>query len=54
MEAVIVAVATGIISTLCTVVALKTDMNWIKREIERLEGGMLRAHTRIDSLEKHR
>lgn len=50
MEAIIVAIGSGMFSALFTVAALKTDINWLKREVSRLDGGMIRAHSRIDEL----
>lgn len=36
MDAIMVAIATGIISSVSTVAALRTEISWIKRELERL------------------
>lgn len=53
-EALLISAGSGLCSALVTIAALKTDISWLKREIERLESGMIRAHERIDQIEKAR
>lgn len=45
-SAVVVAVGSGVITGLITVVAMKTDIKWLKDRVES-------AHERIDSLIKN-
>jgi len=48
------AAITGSISTIATVSALKVHINYLREAIERHEAAIIRAHDRIDNLEKQR
>lgn len=53
-QAVMLSGLSGLVTAVGTVVALRTDITWIKREVVRLEQAVNRAHERIDSVEKAR
>ena len=45
---------TGSISTISTLSALKFHINYLREAIERHETAIIRAHDRIDNLERQR
>lgn len=45
---------TGLSVAIPTVVALKVEVKWLKHEIGRLDDAIIRAHQRIDSMDKVR
>lgn len=49
--AIIAAVATGLISSLGTVAALKVHITYLKENLERVDRSVQRAHGRIDMME---
>lgn len=51
MLALIVAVVTGSVSTLTTVVALRVHIMYLRDGLKRVEHNTLRAHQRIDKIE---
>jgi hypothetical protein len=52
VKIVLTSAITGGISTFATVKALNVHINYINRALVRLDKAVLRAHERIDSLEK--
>lgn len=53
-QAILLSGLSGLVTAVGTVVALRTDITWIKREVVRLEQSVIRAHERIDNMEKAR
>lgn len=51
-EGILIAVSTGAASSLITVVAMRTDVTWLKQGLAELKQSVHRAHQRIDILEK--
>lgn len=51
-EAVLIAVGTGLVSSVATVIAMRTDITWLKLGMAELKKATHRAHQRIDELEK--
>lgn len=43
---------TGLSIAVPTVIAIKVDVKWLKHEIGRLDHAIIRAHERIDSIDK--
>lgn len=43
---------TGLSIAVPTVIAIKVDVKWLKHEIQRLDHAIIRAHQRIDSIDK--
>ncbi len=52
LQTVIVSVATGVVSTCSTVVALRVHIHWLRESIKRLDAAINRAHERIDDMKK--
>lgn len=50
---IVTAVVTGGISTITTVGALKVHINYLRELLARQEKMIIRAHARIDDLDKH-
>ena len=52
LEIIFTAVATGVISTMGTVVALRVHIFYIRETLNRHEAAITRAHVRIDQHER--
>ena len=51
-ESVVVAVATGMVSSVGTVLALRVHVLYLREGLERIGGAVERAHSRIDEMER--
>ncbi|NIB44733.1 hypothetical protein HBA55_34455 [Pseudomaricurvus alkylphenolicus] len=54
ISTILVSVATGVVSTTGTVIALKVHITYLREAIARHEAAITRAHARIDTIERHR
>lgn len=51
-EAILLSAGSGMSCAIATVTTLKTDINWIKKEMKRIDDAIVRAHERIDQIER--
>jgi len=51
-EAVLVAIASGVMTGMITVIGMRTDVAWLKQGLSDVRQSVRRAHERIDNIEK--
>ncbi len=51
-EAVFIAIASGLMTGLVTVISMRTDVAWLKQGLLEVKHSVHRAHERIDNIEK--
>lgn len=54
INALIEPIIAGLVVAVPTVASIKTDVGWLKKEMQRLDDAIVRAHERIDKIEKAR
>ena len=52
MDAVIIAVVTGVISSIATVAAIKVDIEWIKQNQSEMKKRLEKLECRVSNIEK--